>query len=303
MTGGGEGAKVRAMEGISGGAPPGGEPLIRDITDTARWVAAIRAQESERPNPLFRDPFAGRLAGERGREIAAEMAARVRADWPMPIRTYAFDSMIREHIAGGGDAVVNLAAGLDARPYRMDLPPALRWIEVDLPPMIEHKESVLASETPRCKLRRVRLDLSNRDARRALFAELGREGQNILVLTEGLLVYLDPSRVTELSEDLAAQPTFRQWAIDLLSPGLRLMLMRQFGAKLEEAQVPFRFAPEEGPGFFAPQGWHVMRVMSLFKTASKLSRLPLWMRLFALLPESNGRQGKRPWGAVCLLGK
>jgi len=282
---------------------PGGAPLIRDITDTARWVAAIRAQETERPDALFRDPFARRLAGERGQEIAAEMAARTRADWPMPVRTYAFDSMIREHLASGGDAVVNLAAGLDARPYRMDLPPALRWIEVDLPAMIDHKESVLASETPRCALRRVRLDLSNRDARRALFAELGREGQNLLILTEGLLIYLDAPRVAELSEDLAAQPSFRRWALDLVSPGLRLMLMRQLGAKLEEGQVPFRFGPEEGPGFFAPQGWHHMRVMSLFKTASKLHRLQAWMRLFALLPESNGRQGKRPWGAVCLLSK
>ena len=280
-----------------------GEPLIRDITDTARWVAAIRAQETERPNALFRDPFACRLAGDRGQAIAAEMAARARADWPMPVRTYAFDSLIREHVAGGGDAVVNLAAGLDARPYRMDLPSALRWVEVDLPAMIDYKESVLAPETPRCALRRVRLDLANRDARRALFQELDREGRNVLVLTEGLIIYLEPSHVTELSEDLAAQPSFRKWALDMVSPGLREMLMRQFGAKLEEGQVPFRFSPEEGPGFFAPQGWRVAKIFSLFKTAARLRRLPAWMRLFALLPESSGRQGKRPWGAVCLLTK
>jgi len=284
-------------------AKPAGEPLIRDITDTARWVAALRARETDRQNPLFRDPVAGHLAGERGQAIADEMLARSRTEWPMPIRTYAFDSMIREHLANGGDAIVNLAAGLDARPYRMDLPSALRWIEVDLPPMIDYKESVLAPETPRCALRRVRLDLANREARRALFAELGREGKNILVLTEGLLVYLEPSHVTELSEDLAALPTFRKWVLDLISPGLRLMLMRQMGSRLEQGKVPFRFSPEEGPGYFAPQGWHAMRVMSLFKTAGKLGRLPLWMRLFALLPESNGRQGKRPWGAVCLLSK
>lgn len=284
-------------------AAPPGEPLIRDITDTARWVAAIRAQETERSDALFRDPFARRLAGDRGQAIAADMAARARQNWPMPIRTYAFDSLIADHIANGGDVVVNLAAGLDARPYRMDFPSTLRWIEVDLPAMFDYKESVLGSETPRCALRRVRLDLSNREARRSLFTELNREGQNILVLTEGLIIYLEPSQVAELSEDLAAQPNIRRWALDLVSPGLRLMLMRQFGTPLEEAKVPFRFSPEEGPGYFAPQGWRLARVMSLFKTAAKLRRLPAWMRLFALLPESNGRQGKRPWGAVCLLTK
>jgi len=284
-------------------AAPRGEPLIRDITDTARWVAAIRAQETARPDALFRDPFAQRLAGQRGQAIAADMATRARQNWPMPIRTYAFDSLIAEHLASGGDAVVNLAAGLDARPYRIDLPPTLRWIEVDLPAMIDSKESVLGSETPRCALRRVRLDLANREARRSLFAELNREGRNILVLTEGLLIYLEPSHVAELSEDLAAQSNIRRWALDLVSPGLRLMLMKQFGSPLEEAKVPFRFSPGEGPGFFAAQGWRPTSVMSLFKTAAKLRRLPAWMRLFALLPESNGKQGKRPWGAVCLLTK
>ena len=34
----------------------------------------------------------------------------------------------------------NLAAGLDTRPYRMDLPPSLRWIEVDLPDILDYKE-------------------------------------------------------------------------------------------------------------------------------------------------------------------
>src|SRR3974390_288427 len=42
------------------------EPLIRNISDTAFWAAIYRARETEQPNPLFRDPFARRLAGTRG---------------------------------------------------------------------------------------------------------------------------------------------------------------------------------------------------------------------------------------------
>ena len=48
--------------------------------------------------------------------------------------------------------VVNLAAGLDARPYRMDLPRALQWIEVDLPGILDHKEELLRDEKPVCQL-------------------------------------------------------------------------------------------------------------------------------------------------------
>src|SRR6185369_17641435 len=46
-------------------------PLVSNVSDTARWVATYRAQETARPDALFKDPFAERLAGERGRAIAA----------------------------------------------------------------------------------------------------------------------------------------------------------------------------------------------------------------------------------------
>src|SRR6478752_3402371 len=95
---------------------PGTEPLIRNISDTARWVAVYRARETERPDALFRDPFAARLAGKRGEEIAAEVLKRSRNDWSLVLRTYLFDQFITDYVCGGGDLVLNLAAGLDARP-------------------------------------------------------------------------------------------------------------------------------------------------------------------------------------------
>src|SRR5437016_615915 len=108
------------------------EPLIRDISDTARWAAVYRARETERPDALFRDPFAARLAGERGEEIFAKMPERNTA-WAWVMRTVLFDQLITQQIAQGVDLVLNLAAGLDARPYRFTLPASLRWVEVDFP--------------------------------------------------------------------------------------------------------------------------------------------------------------------------
>ena len=45
--------------------------VIQNVSDTAFLVAGFRALESERPEPLFRDPLAGTLAGEHGRKILA----------------------------------------------------------------------------------------------------------------------------------------------------------------------------------------------------------------------------------------
>ena len=76
------------------------------------------------------------------------------------IRTCVIDDFIQHAIAQGVDAIVNLGAGLDTRPYRMDLPESLLWIEVDYPRVIEFKDERLAGQHPRCKLERVPLDLA-----------------------------------------------------------------------------------------------------------------------------------------------
>jgi len=276
------------------------EQSLRNISDTALWVAVYRARESERPDALFRDPFARKLAGARGAKIAEELEKAQRYEWPYVSRTLRFDQIITEQVKQGADMVVNLAAGLDTRPYRMDLPASLKWVEVDLPAMIDYKEELLAAEKPRCALERVRLDLSDVAARRALFQRLGSSAKKALITTEGLLVYLTRDENTALAQDLAAQPSFRDWAIDLCSPGLLKMLQQNLGA-LEKAGSPLKFGPQEGPAFFLPSGWQAVEVYSMLKTAAKIKRLPFGLRMVALLPESNGRQGSRPWGAVIRL--
>ena len=156
------------------------EPTIRDISDTAIWAAIYRARETERPNALFRDPFAKRLTGERGKQIAAVMKSQDKHEWAWVMRTVLFDRFISEEVGRGADLVVNLAAGLDARPYRMPLPSSLRWVEVDLPGILDYKEEILRGEKPVCALERVRLDLSDIPARRALFRRLGSAAKRAL---------------------------------------------------------------------------------------------------------------------------
>src|SRR5262249_32674051 len=126
------------------------EPLIRDISDTARWMAVYRARESERRDAIFRDPHARALAGERGGRIAVALGLDRNFEWSVVARTYAFDRYVAQEIAAGADLVVNLAAGLDTRPYRLDLPPSLRWVEVDLPEILDYKEEILGGATPAC---------------------------------------------------------------------------------------------------------------------------------------------------------
>jgi O-methyltransferase involved in polyketide biosynthesis len=76
--------------------------LVRDVSDTARWVAHYRALESERPGGILQDPLARRLAGERGRAIARALP-KLSLEWMIPVRAKIYDELLLETLAAGGD--------------------------------------------------------------------------------------------------------------------------------------------------------------------------------------------------------
>jgi methyltransferase (TIGR00027 family) len=252
-------------------------PLISHVSDTARWVAFYRAMESERPDAHFRDPFARRLAGDKGEAIARGMKKGLTLSWPMVVRTAVMDEIILRTISERDiDTVVNLAAGLDTRPWRLRLPPTLRWIDVDLPAMLDLKLGELRDERPVCLYEGVRLDLSEVDARLGLFTRVNASARHTLVISEGLLIYLTPELVEELARDLHVQPSFTAWLIDLASPGLVTMLAKSWGRAVAAGNAPFRFAPETGTQFFEPAGWREVEWRSVFHEGIRLNRtIPL----------------------------
>jgi methyltransferase (TIGR00027 family) len=280
------------------------EPLISHVSDTARWVAVYRAMETERPDALFRDPFAARLAGELGREIAARMPRMMQRNaWSMVMRTQATDELVMAAIAEGADRTLNLAAGLDARPYRLPLPPSLTWIEADLPGILDEKEGILARETPRCRLLRERVDLSDPAARSAFLDRALDGAKRAVVITEGLLIYLSDDAVRGLARDLACRAPVRTWIVDLVSPSILQMLRRTVNHRFS-VDAEMRFAPANGVAFFAPFGWNATSVRSLLRDAFRANRLPLLLRPFVLFPEPDpAKPGKRPWSAVVRLDR
>jgi len=278
---------------------------IQHISDTARWVALYRAMESDRRDALFRDPYARRLAGERAERILAGMKRGREWAWPMIVRTAVMDELILRAIDRDGvTTVLNLAAGLDARPYRLPLPPSLRWVEVDFPDVIAYKQEQLAVERPVCVLEQVGADLTDVARRRALFAEIGGAGRPVLVVTEGLLIYLTREQVAALADDLAAQPSFRWWLLDIASPGLLKMLEKTWGRAVAAGNAPFQFAPAEGTAFFAPHGWREAEFRSTWEEALRLKRTMrlawLWQLIGRLYPKRKREEARRFAGMVML---
>lgn len=278
---------------------------IDNISDTARWVAVYRAMETARPDAIFRDPFAERLAGERGRQIVEEMPSGKALAWPMIVRTSVFDEIILDAVQKRhADLVVNLAAGLDARPWRLPLPASLRWVDVDLPGILNFKTEALRNEKPVCRYEAVTADLTDVAQRPRLFAQLAAGSSRAIVVTEGLLVYLTPEQVAALASELHAQPGFQEWLIDLASPQLLKRMTKMWGKSLNAAGAPFQFGPAEGVEFFRPSGWREVVFRSTWEEAARLKRTMkgAWFwNLLGRLASKEKREGFRRFSGNVLL--
>ena len=183
-----------------------GQCMIENVSDTARWVAWYRAQESSRPDALFRDPFAARLAGPKGEAIAAGHSRHRRQ--PRDRRAH--------RCAGRMDPRAGQQSRCRRGPqsrgwprfqatWRMSLPPALRWIDADLPGILSYKTDLLRDERPVCNYGAVLADLTQPAVAEALFARIGAAHQRVVVITEGLLIYLKAEQVSTLGRALSGR--------------------------------------------------------------------------------------------------
>jgi methyltransferase (TIGR00027 family) len=280
---------------------------VENVSDTAFWVAHYRALETERRDALFRDPLAGRLAGEHGGKIAASIPMSRVTAWTIAIRTTIIDAYLKKALEEGVDTVVNLGAGLDTRPYRMDLPPSLLWIEADYPKMIAYKEERLANEVPHCRLERVKVDLGDDAPRRALLAAIDARAKEILVLTEGVIPYLTNEQVAALAGDLHSLSHVCYWIAEYLSPEV-IKFREKSGVQQKLQNAPLRFKPGDWFGFFAQRGWHAKEARYLPEEGIRLRRpvdLPLWMKVFGtfrgLFASKEQREHFRRFSAYVLL--
>ncbi|MFE3101568.1 class I SAM-dependent methyltransferase [Nocardia tengchongensis] len=276
------------------------QPLVSNVSDTARWVAAHRAMESARPDALFRDPLAERLAGARG-QVIAEVAGQAMADdWFLVARTKLIDDQVAEAVAGGCNLVLNLGAGLDARPYRMELPGDLVWIEADLPDLVAEKSALLAGETPRCRLVRTALDVTDSGAVTTYLDSVLTDTTRALVISEGLVMYLEEADVVALSAALT-RPEIAAWCLDFSTAGVaRLMTDRNEGL-LQRA--PWTFLPANGVTFFEELGWNASYLESIVVGAARFNRLspPVPAEVVAAQQPDPWAPGEQPYSGVVRL--
>jgi methyltransferase (TIGR00027 family) len=242
---------------------------IAHVSDTALMTAACRALETERSDGWVRDPFARRLAGERGFAIADALPAREIMCLGVGMRSRILDDFIPA-VIGERDitTVLSAGAGLDTRPWRLELPAAVRWIEVDLQPVLDYKSNVLASETPNCRLERLAVDLNDEAQRREMFARA--IGERALIITEGLLMYLPAASVQALAAEAAASDGIAHWLLDVSSQHLHRAIQMTSFKDIEAVRAPDYLSGEAILRVLAEAGWTIIESRTYAKFGMSL---------------------------------
>ena len=278
--------------------------LMENISETARWMAYIRALESDRPDALFRDPYSRELAGALGEAMAREIGDLEMITKGIAVRTAVLDRLILQVIQQEQvDLVMNIGSGLDTRPWRLPLPAGLQWLDVDFPAILGHKAAVLPPEQARCRYDALAANILDTGQRAAVFAHAA-SFRRVLVVTEGLLVYLKPADVERLARDLREESSSLWWLTDLTGPRALQMLRRVWEPRLRGAQ--FRFAPADSVAFFARLGWREQSFHSSQEEARRLNRstrTPLLSRLALMLASNSFREEFRRLSGVALLAR
>lgn len=259
---------------------------VNHVSDTAYWMAAYRVMESERSDAIFRDPLAKVLTGEHGKKIAASMSpAGKYAYWTLVTRTHVIDNYILKLLNEGCTTVVNIGAGLDTRPYRLNMPVTTKWIEMDFAEVIDKKNKELAGETPRCELKRIAVDLSDKNERQSIFEKLNEIKGPIIVLTEGVIPYLTEELVSELALDLKKIPSVQYWLAEYYSPQIYKHFQAESFKKLL-GKSHFKFYPVDWFSFFLNLGWKKKELAYLYDVGEKIGRkfpAPWWVPILAVV--------------------
>jgi O-methyltransferase involved in polyketide biosynthesis len=243
---------------------------LTGVSKTLVFTLRVRAEEHARPDALFHDEHAVRWLHELPRDEHLERTYSPFFQTGIALRTYRFDEIAREFIASHPrPVVVELAAGLSSRYYRAGEGKA-RWVELDLPDVIAVRR---------------RLDAESEEHKFVAASVLhpawmdqvpATPPENLLLLTEGLLMYLDRGQVEHLARQLRGRFAGATWAFDVFGHAFSRRIADSFAA----AGAPFQWSVTNEQDV-VPLG---LRLVGVWRNFTFSARRWGWRRWLSWLP-------------------
>jgi methyltransferase (TIGR00027 family) len=245
------------------------------VSLTAYWTMAVRYEDAVADSPVAADTFAHRFMDDRAREVADQFRSLARPNATVPVRHRLIDDRLAAELERDPDLrVVVIGCGFDSRAFRLR---GGRWLEVDEPVLLAHKESLLPASEAANELERVpiRFGVERLEERLAPFT--GEE--RVVVVLEGILNYLNDAERRDLLSALTR--LFRHHAVlcDMLGRRFIALYSRRLVKHLRSLGIEFSSSSETPEALFHEFGYRTASRSSVWASANELGATgapPAW---------------------------
>jgi len=248
---------------------------MKPVSNTAFYCTGVRAVDARRAQPICGDQYAERFMDDRAWAIFEPFRQFIGPLISNASRARIIDDLLRERLAANPHTlVVLIGAGFDSRAFRLT---GGRWLEVDEPQVFAWKEPRLpAGDSPNA-LTRLPVDFATERLadRLAPFADAG----SVVVVVEGVLMYLDEARIRELLQTLRATFPRGEILCDVMTPEFFERFSRDIHEKIRDLGASFTLPERPLEAIFAEEHYRQAQQISIGRHPAALKLMPFPMSL------------------------
>jgi methyltransferase (TIGR00027 family) len=240
------------------------------IVDTAFYCCGVRMLDAQHAHPVCNDQLAQRFMDERGLRIFAPFRSETMPNIGNITRRRIIDGLVRDQIARNANVnVLVIGAGFDTRAYRIS---GGNWIEIDEPQLISFKNEKLPLDECPNPLRRIAIDFS----KESLAARLSDVASPIMVIIEGVFMYLDEGQITSTLRQIQHWFPEHELICDLMNRAFFRKFAWRVHAKFAPMGARFTDRPEKPEILIEDLGYSEAERISIMRTAHTLGVFKKW---------------------------
>lgn len=243
---------------------------MKPVSKTAYYCCGVRMLDAESSKPLIGDSYAKLLMGDDGLEYWQEFKHFKGPNASNIARHYIIDTAILKLLIQHPDStIILIGAGFDSRAFRL---PAGNWVEIDEPAIIAYKDHVLPASGAKNRLERIAIDFETEKLVDKLAPHAGKK--NVIVILEGVLMYLDAAAKDELISTLTHLFPQHELFCDIMAKYFFERLAQKLHTHFVRHGSAFKDLREVPELLFTQKGYKKMSMVSTIKAASEAGIFP-----------------------------
>lgn len=245
----------------------------------AFYCCGARMQDAQQAHPVCDDRYAQLFMDEEGLRIYDLFKEEVNCNASMLVRHRIIDDALRQLLAAHPDlCVITIGAGLDSRPYRLT---GGIWFELDEPAVVAFKNERLPALDCPNQLQRIPIEFCT-DSLEDKLAPLALEGRPVMVVMEGVFIYLSEEEIAKTLDIFHRLFPNHQLICDLVNREMVEKYGRTLHQKIEAIGTLFK--PVDHPEtVFTVNGYRIKKSISVIERATDfgLNKVPkLFLKYF-----------------------